>query len=98
MDLMRGAALSILLCSVSWAGPKSIAVASGDCRDADLLNAATAFSDAVAGQLKADALDPAQLLERLRPRPSAGLDETQRQIDTAQSQFYGGQLDKALEV
>jgi hypothetical protein len=98
MEMVRGAALGVLLCSTSWAGPKSLAVAAGDCRDADLLNAATAFSDAVAWQLKADALDAAEVLERLRPRPIGGLDEAQRQIDTAQSQFYAGQLDKALEV
>jgi hypothetical protein len=98
MEMVRGAALGVLLSSISWAGPKALAVAAGDCRDADLLNAAAAFSDAVTWQLNADALDAAEVLERLRPRPSGGLDEAKRQIDTAQSQFYAGQLDKALEV
>jgi hypothetical protein len=99
MDLvLRGAALTLFLSATAGAGPKSVAIASGDCRDPELLNAAAAFTGAVQSQLRGDALDPAAVLEKLRPRPVAGLDETQRQIDTAQSQFYSNQLDKALEL
>jgi hypothetical protein len=99
MDLIvRGAAVSLFLSAVAAAGPKSLAIASGECRDGDLNNGATAFADAVKGQLKADAMDGAAVLERLRPRPLAGLDETGRQIDAAQSQFYSNQLDHSLEV
>jgi hypothetical protein len=99
MDLIvRGAAVSLLVSVVAAAGPKSLAIASGECRDGELNNGATAFADAVKGQLKGDAMDGAAVLERLRPRPLAGLDETQRQIDAAQSQFYSNQLDHSLEV
>jgi hypothetical protein len=99
MDLIvRGVAVSLLLSAVAAAGPKSLAIASGDCRDAELNNGAAAFADAVKGQLKGDAMDGAAVLDRLRPRPLAGLDETQRQIDAAQSQFYSNQLDHSLEV
>ncbi len=84
--------------SSAMAGPRSIAIAVGDCRDPELLNGGTAFADAVSGLVKTDAVDAAALLERLRPRPNAGLDDVQRQLDGAQSAFYSGQLEPSLEV
>ncbi len=89
--------VALLAAGAGYAGPKAIAIAAGDCRDPELLNGGTAFSDAVAGLLKTDALDPAAVLDQLRPRPSAGPDDVQRQLDSAQSQFYANQFDKALE-
>lgn len=91
-------AVLILSAFTAQAGAKSIAIAAGDCRDPELLNGSTAFADAVSGLLKTDAVDGAALLERLRPRPNAGLDDVQRQLDGAQSQLYSGQLDPALEA
>ena len=97
----RGGVFVLLAVSAGFsaqAGQRSIAIAVGDCREPELLNGATAFSDAVAGLLHTDAADPAALLERLRPRPTAGLEDVQRQVDGAQSSFYSGQLEPALEV
>ena len=93
-------AVAVLIFSAftARAGPRSIAIAAGDCRDPELLNGSTAFADAVSGLLKTDAVDGAALLERLRPRPNAGRDDVQRQLDGAQSQLYSGQLDPALEA
>jgi len=88
----------VLVAVAAQAGPKAIAVAAGDCKDPELLNGATAFTDAVSGLLKTDLLDPAAVLDQLRPRPTAGLDDVQRQLDAAQSQLYANQLDKALET
>ena len=79
------------------AGPRTLAVASGDCRDAELLNAATSFSDAIGSRIGAEAVDPAGVLERFRPRPTSNLDDVKRQVDAAQTQFYSSQYDKALE-
>ncbi|MBL8951132.1 MAG: PEGA domain-containing protein [Myxococcaceae bacterium] len=96
---MASRALVVVLvwAGVAHAGPKAISIAAGDCRDPELLNGATAFSDAVSGLLRTDALDPAAVLDQLRPRPSAGPDDVQRQLDAAQSQFYANQFDKALD-
>src|SRR5438552_3951666 len=90
--------IGVVFSLAAHAGPKSIAIATGDCKDPELLNGATGFSEAVASMPQAGAIDPAALLERLRPRPTAGLDDVQRQLDGAQSQFYSGQLDQAAEV
>ncbi|MBK7863036.1 MAG: PEGA domain-containing protein [Archangiaceae bacterium] len=101
MATPRGVTFSIaagLLALPAHAGPRAIAIASGDCRAAELQTSATAFTDAVNGLLKGDAIDASALLERLRPRPSAGLDDVQRQLDGAQSQFYSGQLEQAVDM
>ncbi|MFT3710917.1 MAG: hypothetical protein QM817_25100 [Archangium sp.] len=90
----------VLLClasSAHAAGSKAIAVAVGDCRDADLLTGATAFNDAVSTLLKTDVIDPTLVLERLRPRPNASIEDVQRQLDGARSQFYSDQFDRTLE-
>lgn len=89
--------LGCLLAVSAHAGGKAITVAVGDCRDADLLTGATAFSDAVSGLLKDDALDPFVVLTRLRPPPSAALEDVTRQLEAARAQFYADQFDKTLE-
>src|SRR4051812_40801910 len=95
----RGVMVTVLLSALTaQAAPRSIAIAAGDCKDAELLNGATAFSDAVSGLMKNDFVDPAALLARLRPRPDAGLNEVLHQLDGAQSQFYSGQLEQAVEA
>lgn len=95
--MKRTLAVVCLIAASAHAGSKAIAVAAGDCRDPELLTAATAFSDAVGAILKNDALDPFVVLERLRPRQSATVEDVQRQLEAARAQFYADQFDKALE-
>ncbi|MBL8950699.1 MAG: PEGA domain-containing protein [Myxococcaceae bacterium] len=88
---------SIAAASSAHAGQKALAIAVGDCREPDLANAATAFSDAISAQLETDALDPSQVLERLRPRVHASVEDVERQLVAADASFYDGRFEQALE-
>ncbi|MHB8875746.1 MAG: PEGA domain-containing protein [Myxococcaceae bacterium] len=70
------------------AGPKTLAVATGNCADPELTGAMRVFTGELQQRLGPDAIDPEEVLRRFRPQPSMSLDELQALIQTAQSQYW----------
>jgi len=81
-------ALALALCSPVGAAPLRVVVASGDCEDAELSGQAKAFYDVLVARPEENILTAADFAERLFPRPSGSFEDIQRQLETAQSQFY----------
>lgn len=79
----------------SAAPPSTLTVATGDCKNPELLIAATSFATGVPE--KVQVLTSEAVLERFRPLPTVSADDLGRQLETAQTQFYAGTLDKSLE-
>lgn len=80
--------------SVALAAPTTLTIATGDCRNPELISAAQSFALGVSE--KAIASDA--VLERFRPLPTVTAEDLGRQLDAAQAQFYAGTYDKALEA
>lgn len=89
--------LGMLAASAAFAGPKTMTVAAGDCRNPELITATQTFTTAVAGRVGPDLLTSDAVLERFRPVPSLSSEELDRWLEAAQAQFYSGAYDKALE-
>lgn len=88
--------LSLLGASVAAAGPKTVAVAAGDC--GTLSDGMGRFEAALKQRLADDLWDAELVLSTVRPRAARSLEELKRQIDSARTLFYAGQADKALEL
>lgn len=94
----RWTPLCLLVSSLAWAAPRTVTIGAGDCKNAELTTAVQVFSSAVAAQVPAEVLSSEAVLERFRPVPADTVDELDRQLQTAQTQFYSGAYDKALET
>jgi PEGA domain len=91
-------AIGCILTGTVWAGLKTLPVAAGDCRNAELLTGMGSFESALKAQLGADWMSGDVALDVARPKATRSLEDIQRQIDSARTLFYGDQMDKALSV
>jgi len=81
--------------------PKTVVVASGDCRNADLLTGMTGFDEALRRSWVDELFAPEQVISLLRPRPTMSLEAVQRQIESARTSYYVGtpnEQQRALEL
>ena len=95
----RWLSAGVLLCSVTAfaAPPQKIAVVTtGDCRDPELTGASRNLAKELGQRNNIQLVDESQVLEKLGRAPTRSIDEIQRQIDTAQQQFYSAQYFKAI--
>jgi hypothetical protein len=90
-------AVALFLPSLSFA-QKTVAIAAGDCKSSELTGAMTQFHELLRVRLKTDLYDPDLVYNIVRPRALRGIDEIQRQVESARTLFYAGQTEKALEV
>ncbi|MBX7101340.1 MAG: PEGA domain-containing protein [Myxococcaceae bacterium] len=93
---MRFLALLALAPWSAFAGG-TLGLAVGDCRDPELATASTAFQRALVARLGDGAFPPEEVLERLRPLPTASAEELGRQLDASQARFYAGDLQGAAD-
>lgn len=91
------AATMLLLALPAAAAPRALAIATGDCKDPELLSAMSSFAKAFEAELGGDALTGAAVLEQLKASPRASLTEIAQSIEAAQSAFYAGKHEQALE-
>ena len=96
---LLAAALAILggLAEAAAAAPRTAVIGMGDCRDAELVDSARALSRNLAQQRGMSVTGEAELLERVGRKPSKTVEELQRQVDTAQEQFYQGRYTRAIK-
>ncbi len=80
------------------AAPRRMVVAAGECQDAELSNHAKAVHEALFNQQSPQVLGLAEFSERLFPPPSQNADDIQRQLDTAQNQFYEARHSRAEQL
>lgn len=80
--------------------PSTLAVAVGDCRNAQLLTGMTAFHETLKTRWRDELYAPDVVWSLLRPRAALSLEDVQRQLETAQTQYYGGPepMKRALEL
>lgn len=96
---MRTASAVVVALVAGWAGaaPKTVIVA-GDCTDPSLISAAKDFREAASSLLGPQLMEPESVLDIVRPRPTRSLQDIERQVEAAKALFYGGQVDRALEL
>lgn len=75
----------------------TLGIAVGDCKDVELATASAAFQRALASRLGEGAFPAEEVLERLRPLPTASAEELGRQLDASQARFYAGDLQGAAD-
>jgi hypothetical protein len=95
---MRWGPLWLLFSSAALAAPRTVTIAAGDCKKAELLSATLAFGATLAARPGADVLGSDAVLERFRPVPTITAEDLGRQLDAAQTQFYAGSYDRSLEM
>lgn len=93
----RQSTLAVLFSTAAVAASHTVTIAAGDCKNADLAAAAGVFSATVSAR-SPDVLTGEAVLERFRPAPTVSAEDLGRQLDAAQTQFYSGSNDKALET
>jgi hypothetical protein len=86
----------LLLANAGHATSKTLVLAAGDCGDPELVGSMLVLSEATKARLADDQMDAAGVLTQLRPRQTLSLEDIQRLVDAAQTQFYSVQYDKAL--
>ncbi|MFT3841143.1 MAG: PEGA domain-containing protein [Myxococcaceae bacterium] len=89
--------LTALLSLPAVASGRTLVLASGDCRDFDLLDVTGSLTNELSSRLGPDALDPKLVLEKLRPQPTSTAEAVRHALDTAQTQFFDGKFQPALE-
>jgi len=94
---MRVILLTALWATTAFAGERTLVLAAGDCHDFDVLDVTTALSNELGGRLGGDALDSGLALDRLRPQPTSTVEAVRHALDAAQTKFYDGKHDVALE-
>lgn len=90
--------LCICFATGAVAAPKTLVVGAGDCQSVELVTGLNDFSDALREQLKTDLYEPDVVLDIVRPRPTRSLEDVERQIESARTLFYNGQLERALDL
>ena len=80
------------------AAPKTVMVAAGECRNAELLTGTAAFYEALRSRWHDEVYAPDVVLSSLRPRAALSLEDVQRQVESARTLYYTGQAARALEV
>lgn len=87
-----------LLGSVAAAAPRTLVVGSGECQNADLVSGVNEFSAALRDRLRADLYEPDVVLDIVRPRPTRTLEDVERQVESARTLFFNGQLERSLDL
>jgi hypothetical protein len=77
--------------------PRTAVIGMGDCRDAELVDSARSLSRNLAQQRGMSVVGEAELLEQIGRRPSKTMEELQRQVETAQEQFYQARYTRAIK-
>ncbi len=96
---MRLTAFAVtLLGSVAIAAPRTLVVGSGDCQNVDLVSGVNEFSAALRDRLRADLYEPDVVLDIVRPRPTRTLEDVERQVESARTLFFNGQLERSLDL
>lgn len=90
--------VAMVVAGVAWAGKKTVVIAAGDCSDAGLISGAKDFRDAVARELGGSLMEGEVVLDIVRPRPTRSVSDIERQVDSARTLFYGGQVDRAEQL
>ncbi|MFZ5443962.1 MAG: PEGA domain-containing protein [Myxococcota bacterium] len=90
--------LVVLLAAQAWAGKKTVVIAAGDCADPGLVSAAKDFRDAAARELAGSLMEGEVVLDIVRPRPTRSVSDIERQVDSARTLFFGGQVDRAEQL
>lgn len=90
-----GALWFLLGIPAASAAPRTLALASGDCEDVALHTASGAFVRSLKERLGTQLLAADAALQQLKPQPTTSVEELQRQLALAQSQFYGLQYFQA---
>lgn len=90
--------LFVLTSMTAWGAPRRMVVSSGDCKDAELSGQSKAFHDALRSRPEQDLLGATEFGERLFPQSSRSFEDLQRQLDSAQDQFYEGRNSKAGQL
>ncbi|WP_246357460.1 PEGA domain-containing protein [Pyxidicoccus fallax] len=83
---------------LTYAAPRRMVVASGDCKDAELGSQAKAFLDTLASRPEQDTLSATQFGERLFPQSTQSYEDLQRQLETALDHFYEGRNARAAQA
>ncbi len=78
-------------------GEDTVAVAT-DCRNGELLTGMASFHEALKTRWHDELFSPDMVLTLLRPRPALSLEDVQRQVESARTLYYAGQLERALEL
>lgn len=77
---------------------KTLVVAAGDCTDGSLLASEREFVELSRGLLASELLDHDDVINQVRPEPSRGLDDIERQIETARSLLFNAQYERSFEL
>jgi len=80
------------------AAPSEVVIASGDCRDPDLINITRELNDTLAKTHGTHWLSPEDVSAKLAPAPTRSVEEIQRQYDAGLNAFYAGEYSKAEEL
>nr|WP_163991193.1 PEGA domain-containing protein [Pyxidicoccus caerfyrddinensis] len=83
---------------LTYAAPRRMVVASGDCTDAELGGQTKAFLDTLTSRPEQDVLTATEFGERLFPQSSKSFEDLQRQLEAAQDHFYEGRNAKAAQA
>lgn len=89
------AAFGLLVAGVSQGEPRMAVLASGDCRDPDLLADTRALSAEINTQRKGHVLEEDEIRDKLAPQARGSAEDLARQVDAAQMQFWHAQYQKA---
>jgi PEGA domain len=90
--------LALVFSGAAGAAPRRMVVASGDCKDAELSGQTKAFYGALVARPGEDVLTAVDFAERLFPQPSGSFEDIQRQLESAQGQFYEARYAKAAQA
>lgn len=95
------AILLILTCVLpiaASAAPRRMVIASGACEDAELSSQSNAFLGTLVSRPEQDVMSATGFEERLFPQSSRSYEDLQRQLDSAQDQFYESRNGKAAQL
>jgi hypothetical protein len=87
-----------VVAQAAWASAPGVVLVAGDCTDPALISAVRDFRGTAERLLGTQLLESEAVLDIVRPRPTRSLQDVERQVDSARSLFYGGQVERALEL
>jgi hypothetical protein len=93
-----GALLLVGEATHAEAARRVLVVGAGECGDPALTSAVGRFHDEARGLLKDQLFEPDVVLDAVRPRSSRGLQDVQRQVESARTLLYGGENERGLEL
>ncbi len=88
MRTLAAMVVAVVCGQTALAAPKTVVVASGDCRHAELLTGMASFHEALKQSWADEVFAPEEVLRRLRPRPTLSLEDVRRQIESTRTLWY----------